>query len=57
MLSLLFFMTTKVILDSQAQTQVETSIGLNNILKLHISVVLSLSLIMPVGVWTLARTV
>lgn len=43
-------MTTKVILDSQAQTQLETPIGLNNILKLHVSVVLSLSLIMPIGV-------
>ena len=43
-------MTTKVILDSEAQTQLETSIGLNNILKFHISVVISLSLIMPIGV-------
>ena len=42
-------MTTKVILDSQAQIQLETSIGLNNILKSYISV-LSLSLIMPIGV-------
>ena len=43
-------MTTEVILDSQAQIQLETSIGLTNILKSHISVVLSLSLIMPIGV-------